>query len=265
MKGLLSVSFGTSHADTRARTIDAIEAQLQETFPDRRFYSAWTSSTILKKTSERGEHHDTLENALTRLDADGVTDLIVSTTFLMRSWEMARTSRAVKAWGIQHGHSAHLADPLLAAEKDRRAVASILREEFPFVGEEDALLLMGHGSDGPGNAAYEKLQDELHALGCSRFFVATVEGVPTFDDIAPLIDACGAQRVFLAPLMITAGDHAKNDLAGTGEDSWASRLASQGKQVEVVLKGLGEYTGIRELICDHVRDALAIREAALRG
>jgi len=265
MRGLLSVCFGTSHADTRERTIDAIEASLRTEFPDRAFYSAWASARIVAKTRERGEFHDTLDEALARLDADDVDDLIVSTMCLMPGKEMATITRAVETWAGKRGRSAYLADPLLATEDDRRAVARVVCDEFSFVGDDDALLLMGHGCAEVRSDVYSNLQNELHALGRPRFFVATVEGNPTFDDALPFIDACGAQRVYVAPLMIAAGDHAKNDMAGAGEDSWASRLAASGKQVEVVMKGLGEYKGIRELVCDHVREALVIREVALRG
>ena len=265
MRGLLSVCFGTSHADTRERTIDAIEASLQREFPDRAFYSAWTSSRIVAKTRERGELHDTLDEAFSRLDADGVNDLVVSTMCLMPGKEMAMIARGVEVWANSHGHSAYLADPLLATEGDRRAVARIVRDEFSFVGDDDALLLMGHGCADVDSDVFSNLQSELHAQGRRRFFVATVEGAPSFEDALPLIDACGAQRVYVAPLMIVAGDHAKNDMAGAGEDSWASRLRASGKQVEVVMKGLGEYEGIHQLVCDHVREALMIREVALRG
>ena len=115
------------------------------------------------------------------------------------------------------------------------------------------------------NDVYAHVQEELHALGREKFFVATVEGTPTFEDIWPLIQATGATRIHLAPLMIVAGDHAKNDLAGDDESSWASRIRAQGLSVNPILKGLGEYAGIHQLICNHVQDALDVREVALRG
>lgn len=265
MKGLLSVSFGTSHAGTRERTLDAVEAKLRESFPDWAFYSAWTSSRIVGKTRERGEWHDTLDEALDRLSADGVDDLAVSTTCLLQGGEMAKTTNAVRKWAAAQGRSAHLATPLLGSKEDRRAMARIVCDEFSFVGQSDALLFMGHGSSKADNSVYDDVQHELRALGRERFFVATVEGLPLFQDVLPCIKACGAQRVYLAPFMMVAGDHALNDLAGEAEDSWASRLKAEGLRVEVVLKGLGEYAGVQELVCSHVREALAIREVSLRG
>ena len=265
MRGLLSVSFGTSHADTRERTIDAIEEKLRAEFPDRAFYSAWTSGIIVAKVRKRGELHDTLDEAFARLDADGVDDLIVSTMCLMNGEEMGKINKAVEEWVARGRRSAYTADPLMASGADKRAIARVICDEFSHLSDEDALLLMGHGSEWGDNNVYNALQAELHALGRPRFFVATVEGVPTFEDVLPLVQASGAQRVHLAPLMIVAGDHAKNDLAGEGGDSWASRLAARGFQVETVLRGLGEYAGIQQLVCDHVNDALVVSEVALRG
>ena len=265
MEGLLSVSFGTSYEETRVKTIDAIESDLQSTFPDLAFYSAWTSGIIIKKVkAERGEHHDTLEEAFARLTADGVTELIVSTTCLLQGGEMAKIARAADAWTAGGGRMAYLADPLLLTQADRKAVARVLCDEFADVPDEDAMLFMGHGSSVGSNDVYSRIQDELHALGRERFFVATVEGEPTFDDAWPLIEESGVSCVHLAPLMIVAGDHATNDLAGDG-DSWVNRIRARGLRAEVVLKGLGEYAGIRKLVCDHARDALMIREVSLRG
>ena len=266
MEGLLSVSFGTSYEETRIKTIDAIEKGLRAAFPERAFYSAWTSGRIIEKVkAERGEHHDTLEQAFERLTADGIDDVVVSTTCLMQGGEMAKVAKATQEWGSGGGRTACMAAPLLSSAEDRRSVARIIRDQFSLMVGKDALLLMGHGSPVGSNQVYRDLQDDLRSLGCTRFFVATVEGEPTFDDALPLIQASKAKRVVLAPLMIVAGDHACNDLAGDSEDSWANRLRASGFEAEAVLKGLGEYEGIHQLVCDHVRDALILQEVSLRG
>ena len=271
-KGMLFTSFGTSHEDTRAKTIDAIDEKLRAAFPDCTHYSAWTSGIIVKKVkAERGEHHDTLDEAFARMTADGVEDCVVATTCLLHGGEMTKIEKAANAWATEHGVPTQIASPLLASRDDQAAVARVMCDEFSFIGEGDALLLMGHGSSEKGfdldmvNAVYANLQDELHKLGRARFFVATVEGQPTFEDALRHIEECGARCVYLAPLMVVAGDHAKNDLAGDDEDSWASQLTARGLQVKPVLKGLGEYAGIQQLVCDHVEQALIEREVALRG
>lgn len=259
MKGLLSVSFGTSYADTRAKTIDAIDAKLAEAFPDRAFYSAWTSPRIMAKVlAERGEHHDSLDEAFARLDADGVDDLVVSTMCLMQGGEMRKITEAAHAWAAQEGHTVHLADPLLSDSADHVAMAQALADEFSHVPATDAVVFMGHGSAIGSNQLYSDVQVALHAIGKHNFFVATVEGTPTLDDATLQLESFGAGRVWLAPLMIVAGDHARNDLAGDGEESWTNRLAARGFETEVVLKGLGEYAAVQNLAVDHARDAKEI-------
>ena len=273
MKGLLFTSFGTSFADTRAKTIDAIRDRLREEFPDLPFYEAWTSARIIAKVkAERGEHHDTLDEALAKASAAGVDDLTVATTCLLSGGETAKITRAISEWAQVEGRTAHLAEPMLASRADRRAIARVLADEFAMVPDEDALLLMGHGSTARDsadpdatNAVYPDIQKALHDLGRTNFFVATVEGTPLFEDAVPLVEAHAPKRVWLAPLMFVAGDHAKNDLAGEDPDSWASRLAALGYETSPVLRGLGEYAGIHQLICDHVRDALIVQEVAIRG
>ena len=129
MKGLLSVSFGTSYADTRAKTIDAIDAKLAAAFPDRAFYSAWTSPRIMAKVlAERGEHHDSLDEAFARMEADGVDDLVVATMCLMQGGEMRKISEAAHAWAAQGGRTVRLADPLLSAPADHAARAQALAD-----------------------------------------------------------------------------------------------------------------------------------------
>ena len=266
MKGLLSVSFGTSHEETREKTIDIVEEKLRAEFPDMAFYSAWTSKRIIEKVkAERGEHHDTLDEALEQLTADGVDDLAVATTCLMRGLETRKVDKAVNAWESDGGRSACIASPLLSTSEDRKAVARVICEQFASVPDEEALLLMGHGSAHGANKAYGELLSVLRTFGHKNYYVATVEGQPTFDEVLPVIESSGVARVHLAPLMFVAGDHAKNDLAGEGPDSWKSRIEACGMQAEVVMRGLGEYEGIHRLVCDHVKDALLIREVALRG
>ena len=265
-KAMLFVSFGTSHEGTRTKTIDAIQAKVRATFPDCAPYYAWTSSRIIEKVqAERGEHHDTIDEALARMTADGIEDLIVTTTFLMRGVEMERVRKAVLEWSDKYDVPTHIADTLLESEEDRATVAQVICDEFDFIGKDEALLLMGHGSGYAPNDVYSQVQDELRALGRERFFVAAVEGEPTFADVVRSIEESRVRCVYLAPLMIVAGDHAKNDMAGDGKDSWASQLKARGLQVKTVMKGLGEYAGIQELVCDHVDVALMVREVNMRG
>lgn len=256
MKAVLSVSFGTSFVETREKTIDQIDAKAAAAFPDRAFYTAWTSGIIVRKVrAERGEHHDTLAEAFAHLDADGVDDLVVATTCLLQGGETNKVEQAVSAWLAQGGRLARIARPLLATDEGCAELARVVRDEFTAEVGDDALLLMGHGSPNGPNYVYDQVQSELRALGCDRYFVATVEGTPTFDDVVDAVVECGANRVCLAPLMIVAGDHANNDLAGDGDESWKSLLEARGLATRPILRGLGEYEGVQDMICKRALEA----------
>lgn len=266
MKALLAVSFGTSREAAKVKGIDAIEDALRAEFSDWAFYSAWTSPRIIEKVKrERGEHHDSLAEALGKMAADGVDEAIVSNTCLMQGGELARIREAVNSWAAESGRRARVTKPLLWAPEDRQAIARAVCDEFSSVPEGDVVLLMGHGSRDGSNEVYVQVQEEMHRLGGTRFFVGTVEGTPAFEDVWSQIEALEAGCVHLAPLMVVAGDHAVKDLAGEGEDSWASKIAARGLRVEAHLKGLGEYEAVQKLACDHVHQSLLMWEVALRG
>lgn len=257
MRGLLCASFGTSYAQTRMKTIDAVEHRLTEAFPERAFYSAWTSNRIIEKVrNERGEQHDTLEGALARISADGITDLLVATMCLMPGNEWNKISAAVRSWTSEApGRTARVAMPLLATERGRHSVAQAICDEFAQLGVDEALVLMGHGSRHESNEVYRAMRAELAAMERPLFYVATVEGEPSFNEVLAEIRERNIKRTFLAPLMIVAGEHATRDLAGSGQTSWKSILAADGIHAEAVLKGLGEYNGVQKLVCDLAANA----------
>ena len=257
MKALLSVSFGTSYEETRAKTIDVVDGKLAADFPNRAFYSAWTSGMIVAKVrKERGELHYTLDEAFARLVHDGVDDLLVATMCLMNGHEMKKITEYVETWlSGGEGRTARLAEPILTSEEDRKAIAAVLCDEFADVPEDEAVMLMGHGSPGGPNEVYSQIQYELASLGGTRFFMGTVEGEPTFEDALELLKESGVRRVHLAPFMVVAGDHARNDLSGDDDDSWKNMLEAQGFETVVTLRGLGELKAFQDLVCVHARMA----------
>ncbi|MCR5034644.1 MAG: sirohydrochlorin cobaltochelatase [Clostridia bacterium] len=253
-KALLVVSFGTSYPETRERTIGAIEQKLAERFPDRVVRRAWTSNFIIKKVAKNeGLIVDTPEEALGKLAAEGIKDVIVQPTHLSDGYENQRLMEIVRDSAGQFERIA-VGRPLLFTEVDRETVARLMPQLCLGDADSKALMLMGHGSDKHPVPVYGQLQDAF-AKASDCVFVGTVEGTPTFEEARAKLAASGYRDVVLAPLMIVAGDHAINDLAGGSPDSWKNRLEADGYQTEVILKGLGEHEEIRELFAKHAADA----------
>ena len=257
-KAILVVSFGTAYAETRKKTIEAIEADLAAAFPERKLYTAWTSGMILRKLKKLGEEtRDTLTEALERMERDGVTDLLVQPTFLQAGYEMRMVRETLEQWKPRFGRVA-LGEVLVADPDDLDALAQALETHFAAISADEALVLMGHGSAGADFYPYEKLTAAFRRGGRENFCVGTVEFEP---GIAPALDMVRARKpkkTFLAPLMIVAGDHAINDMAGDEEDSWKNRIAALGTEPVCVLKGLGEYPEVRECFIAHARAATAL-------
>lgn len=256
-KGLLAVSFGTSVNETRRRTIDAIEEDMREAFPDYALYRAWTSGMIIRKLKKRdGIQIDTVREAMERMIRDGVTEVVVQPTHVINGIENDQMTADVLAYREQFS-DIRFGTPLLTSEEDSAAVIRAVMEEFGEIPEDAALVFMGHGTTHYANSVYAALDYKLKDMGYPNVFLGTVEAYPSMETLMKLVRAHGAVRVILAPFMVVAGDHAMNDMSGEDEDSWRNRFEAEGFRVECVLKGLGEYKGIRKLYMDHIRAALA--------
>ena len=259
-KALLVVSFGTSYAETRKATLEAIEQALIEAFPDRAFYRAWTSGRILKKLKANGGPiYDTLTEALERMAADGVSDVLVQPTFMLDGYEMKMTADIVAKEAGRFEHVA-MGRPLLDGPEDLEALTKLLEQTYgDTVAPGDMLAFMGHGSDQTRFDVYSILEQNFRRDGYRHFGVGTVEFTPGF---APVLEHARAARpgtVWLAPLMVVAGDHATNDMAGDEDDSWKSMLEREGFSVRCVLTGMGEYPGIWDMYVQHAKAAETIK------
>ena len=256
-KAILAVSFGTTHRDTLDRTIAAIEADLAAAFPDRDLFRAFTSGMVIRRLRERdGIETDNVSEALERLLALGYEDVVLQSTHVMNGDERDKMVAQAAPYA---GRFARLAvgAPLLTETEDYLSVARALMERMPPRREDTALVYMGHGSEHYANAVYALLEYVLHDLGRRDVRIGTVEGYPGFEEVCRrLAEAPRAERVVLLPLMVVAGDHAKNDLAGEEPDSWRRRLEAMGLRVEWVLEGLGENPAIRSVFVRHARRAL---------
>ena len=254
-KAILAVSFGTSHNDTRKVTIDAIERDMQEAFPDYMLYRAWTSKMIIKKLKNRDNVHVfTVREAMEQMKKDGITDVLIQPTHVINGIENDLMKEDALAYRDDF-HSITFGDPLLTSAEDNLAVIQAIADEFSGLAQDQVLVLMGHGTTHYANSIYAALDYTFKDKGCKNIFLGTVEAYPSMESLMRMVKEYNPSKVVLAPFMIVAGDHAKNDMAGDDPDSWYSQFKAAGFEVEPVIKGLGEYTGVRSLLVEHLRVA----------
>jgi len=246
---LLVVSFGTSYNDTRDLTIGAIEAALQTAYPDYEVRRAFTSQIIIDKLAERdGLIIDNVTEAMDRLAAEGVKEVIIQPTHVMTGYEYDDVVAETTPYADKF-ETFKIGKALLVSDADYDQLISVITEETKaYVADDTAIVFMGHGTEHEANATYSKLQQRITELGHKNYFIGTVEAEPDLEEIMALVADSGASKVVLLPLMIVAGDHAANDMAGDEEDSWKSAFEAKDYQVECVLKGLGQYPGIQDMV-----------------
>lgn len=256
-KALLVVSFGTTHLDTLEKSIAAIERDMAAAFPDRTLRRAFTSGMILQRLAQRdGLVIDSTEEALERLWAEGYRDVLVQPTHMMNGDEYDKLMTQAYPFAERFA-CLRFGAPLLTGIRDYQCAADALLSCLPDRAEDAAILWMGHGTGHFANAAYALLEYVFHDRGRSDILVGTVEGYPGFPEaLRRLKERPGVKRVLLYPLMVVAGDHAKNDLAGDEPDAWRAMLEAEGYAVSCTLRGLGEYPGVRGLFLRHALDAL---------
>lgn len=260
-KGILAVSFGTSYETTRKLTITAIETAIRDAYPGVPLYTAWTSRMIMEKLLKTtGEKIFSVEEALEKMKKDGITDVFIQTTHVIPGieYDLLREDalKYEKAFA-----SLSFGKPLLSSTADMQEVVRILADEFSDVlsyggGETEALILMGHGTEHHSNTGYAALDYMFKEMGYPNIYVGTVESYPSLDQVFTLLRETPVKKIHLAPLMIVAGDHAQNDMAGEAEDSWAFRCQSKGYDIACHLKGLGEYPRIRQIFLEHLNQIL---------
>ena len=254
---ILVVSFGTSYNDNRDLSIGAVETAIQEAYPDWEVRRAFTAQTVIDILDERDSLDvDNVTEAMDRLVADGVKKVVIQPTHVMNGAEYDDVVAEVTPYADQFEGFA-IANPLLTSYEDYQAVIEALMADNENAGSTDtALVYMGHGTHHFANATYSQMQLMLQAEGYENAFVGTVEGFPALDNVLAGVTAYGASKVILAPFMVVAGDHANNDMAGDEEDSWKTAFANAGFEVECVLEGLGQNTGIQAIYVDHVQAAI---------
>ena len=249
-KGILTVSFGTSHLDTLEKTIAKIEEDISVAFPEYRIYRAFTSNMILRKLQKQQiEIHD-VKGALEQMEADGIRHVIVQPTHVIHGLEYDKMAEQLEEFKDRF-ETIRAGAPLLSVTQDyKKAIHAVMSEIH--VEEDEILIFMGNGSEHPANASYALLEYLFHYLGYERVLVGTVEGFPNLEAVKKKMRASGLQKVVLMPFMIVAGNHAKKDMDGE-KDSWKSELLREGYEVRTVLQGLGEFSGIRRIFLEHMQ------------
>ena len=257
-KEILVVSFGTSYSNSRHVTIGAIEDAIREAYPDYQVRRAFTAQIIIDKLKkEENIEIDNVKQALDRAVANGVKTLIVQPTHLMNGLEYNDLKKELDKYKDKFDKIA-LGEPLLTSDEDfKQVIAAITSDTKEYLDGETAICFMGHGTEADSNKVYATLQEKLKAAGYNDYFVGTVEAKPSVDDLIAQVKESGKyKRVILQPLMVVAGDHANNDMAGDGEDSWVSKFKAAGFEVKPVLKGLGQNYDIQKIYLEHVKAAI---------
>lgn len=250
---ILVVSFGTSYNDSRPKTIGGIESAIAKAFPQYEVRRAFTSQIIIDKLAERDNIDiDNVTEALDKAVADGVKTLVVQPTHLMDGYEYTDLKDELLKYSDQFD-VIKLGEPLLTSDSDYdRVIKAITEDMKDYDDGETAIAFMGHGTEADSNAVYAKLQSKVTAAGYKNFVIGTVEAEPSIDDVIAFAKAGNYKRVALHPLMVVAGDHANNDMAGDEEDSWKSLLEAEGFEVVTVIEGLGQNEAIQQIYVDHV-------------
>ncbi len=278
---ILVVSFGTSFNDSRVSDIKGIEDAIAKANPDWSVRRAFTAQIIINHIQARdGEFIDNMDQALERAAANGVKNLVVQPTHLMHGAEYDELMDALAAHLDRFG-SVKIAEPLLgevgadaaAVNADKEAVARAITEaavaEAGYKSLSDAqedstaFVFMGHGTSHAAKVSYSQMQTQMNDLGCANVFIGTVEGEPEETSCEAVIDAvsqAGYKKVVLRPLMVVAGDHANNDMAGEEADSWASLFGASGHfdSVETQIAGLGAIPEIQDIYVAHTAAAVPL-------
>ena len=276
---LLVVSFGTSYNDSRVEDIKGIEDALKEAYPDWSVRIAFTAQIIINHVQARdGEAIDNMDQALERAVTSGVKNLVVQPTHLMHGAEYDEMVEALEAYQDQF-ESITIAEPLLGEvgndatviNEDKAAVAVAVADaavaeagyDSMDAAAEDgvAFVFLGHGTSHTAKVSYSQMQTQMGELGYANAFIGTVEGEPEETACEAVIEAvaeAGYTKVILRPLMVVAGDHANNDMAGSEEDSWKSMFEASGsfESVDGQIAGLGRIDAVKQIYVDHTKAAI---------
>ncbi len=264
---ILVMSFGTTFKDTRAKTIDATVADIQKAHPNTKVVVAFTSHIIIDRIkANEGITYPTPEEALEQLKAEGYNRVALTSLDIIPGMEYAYKSAVYDMYKTQFKKMT-IGTPLMywmgqeGQVDDVEAAMAAIGTQMPKLGKKDAVLVMAHGTPDPSNAYYSVMQDRLNRLYGGKVMIYTVEGWPSLEDVIPQLKAKGVKNITLMPLMMVAGDHANNDMAGDEEDSHKSILESAGFTVTPYIHGLGENEAVRQIFVNKANESWNALEA----
>jgi sirohydrochlorin cobaltochelatase len=251
-KGIIITSFGTTHEDTRKKCIESVEDRIKERFEDFLVLRAFTSKVIMKILKNRDNIHiDTVSQALVKMAEAGIKDICIQPLLIIEGVEYEKILREARNFLKDNDCNIKIGKPLLSSEEDYKDLISALD-----LNKEEATVFMGHGTYHKSDVVYQKLEDLIRETGNETTFIGTVEGAKTIEDIVEKLKADNIDKVILKPLMLVAGDHAKNDMASDEDDSWKSILESNGIQTTTLIEGLGENERVQDLFMAHLQDMM---------
>ena len=255
-KALLVVSFGTSYEEALPAIVN-IEETCKKAFPDYDFYRAFTSGMIIRKWARTKNviiHNP--DEVMKRLVAEGYEEVICQPTHFLNGLEYDKMMNMLLAYKDQIP-TIKVGTPLLTEEEDYKEACEIVMQELEKpLAKDEAFVFMGHGTEHFANSAYSQFENMLRDLGHESTYVGTVEGFPSLDYVIRRLKIRDIKKVYVMPLMIVAGDHAHNDMAGDSPDSWVCQFENAGFEVCPIIKGLGEYPGIRRMYVEHAQKAI---------
>ena len=258
-KAILVVSFGTIYLDTLEKTIEKAERQIRDKFSEYDIYRAFTSHMIIKKLKEKYEIFvDTPEEMLEKLYEDGYEEVIMQPLHMIPGEEFIYINKIAELFKekfevLKVGRPIFYYQGIEELPQDYSLFIEATKELYE---ENSAVVLMGHGTAHPANSVYGCLQAVFEDEGYENVFVTTVEGYPNFENVIRRLKRKNISEVTIAPLMVVAGDHARNDMASDDEDSLKSMLEAEGIKVDVHLKGLGENEKFNELYINRIDDLI---------
>ncbi len=256
--GILTASFGTTYKEARRLSLEAIDQSVLYKFPGFAVYKAYTSSIVKRRIYENEEILiPGISQALNKMFEDGIENAYIMPTHIIPGTEYHKILDTARMYNDKF-NILKISEPLLSSASDFSLTADILNRHYNLNGMESnsAVVFMGHGSEHAANKCYSQFQDTLNQKGFFNVFVSTVEGTPDFETSLSILRKQTFKNITLIPFMVTAGDHAHNDMAGSKEDSWKNQLKALGYNIKIITHGLGELKEIQELYLSHLNNVI---------